>query len=305
MSTLMSPSRSAASSSVSLRPWPASPLAAAARAFELLTCRPGTLAFDARGLPELPQRLLPLDELRALLIADTTPKPVRDLVWRELVTRARRDGPAWVVAAVGIAMPGLRMRAGLLTRRWHGDAADLDAELIAGFVERLRTINLDAARICGRLIDAGARAVKKSRLAQEEASAVHVDTAWSRTPHGPWDHPDWVLTRAVAAAVIDPEEHLLIADTRLDEVPLPVVARKLGISPTLAAVWRRKAEARLVAAIVSGELDWESLHTCSAAKDAARRQAHRARALAAGIGPAHHPAGTLPVRRHIPAAAAA
>src|SRR5437762_1486723 len=225
MSPSMSPSRSNVSSSaVSPRRWPASPLAAAARAFDLLTCEPDPLAFDARGLPVLPQRILPLDELRDLLTADSTPKPVRDLVWRGLVARARRDGPTWVVAAAGIAMPGLRMKAGMLTRRWHGDTADLDAEMITGFVERLKTINLDLPRICGRLIDAGARAVKKSRLAEEEASAVHVDTAWSRTPSGPWDHPDWVLTRTVAAAVIDPEEHQLIADTRLDEIPLAIVA---------------------------------------------------------------------------------
>jgi len=187
-------SMSAPVSTLSSRLWPASPLAAAARAFDLLTRPQAPLGFDARGLRELPQRILPLDELRDLLTAEGTGKPVRDLAWRDLVTRARWDGPAWVVAAVGIAMPGLRMRAGLLTRRWHGDTADLDAELITGFVERLKTIDLDAPRICGRLIDAGARAVKRSRLAEEEASAVHVDTAWSRTPHGRWDHPDWVLT---------------------------------------------------------------------------------------------------------------
>ena len=292
-----------APTSVSSRSWPASPLAAAARAFDLLTCPPDPLTFDARGLPVLPQRILPLNELRDLLTADSTPKPVRDLVWRDLVPRARRDGPTWVVAAVGIAMPGLRMKAGLLTRRWHGDTADLDAELITGFVERLKTINLDAPRICGRLIDAGVRAVKKSRLAEEEASAVHVDTAWSRTPSGPWDHPDWVLTRAVAAAVIDPEEHLLIGETRLDEIPLSVVAGKLGISPTLAASWRGKAERRLAAAIASGELDWETLHTCSAAVDAARRKAHRAQALAASVATSTRPAGTPPVREPIPVAA--
>ena len=291
---------SSASSAGSSRPWPASPLASAARAFDLLTCEPAPLSFDARGLPVLPQRILPLDELRDVLIADSTPKPVRDLVWRDLVGRARRDGPAWVVAAVGIAMPGLRMRAGLLTRRWHGDTADLDAEMISGFVERLKTVDVDGPRICGRLIDAGARAVKKSRLAEEEASAVHVDTAWSRTPSGPWDHPDWVLTRAVAAAVIDSEEHMLIGETRLDEIPLPVVAKKLGISPTLAASWRGKAERRLVAAIACGELDWETLHTCSAAVQAKRRQAQRAQALAAA---SIRPAGSPPARERIAAAA--
>src|SRR5947199_392670 len=123
---------------------------------------------------------------------------------------------------------------------------------------------------------AAARALKRSRLAEEEASTVRVDGAWSRTPNGPWDHPDWVLTRAVAAAVINPEEHQLIADTRLDDVPLPVVAARLGISSVLAAAWRRKAEDRLVAAIASGELDWETLHTCSAAVKAKRLKAQRA-----------------------------
>src|SRR6266516_3341476 len=157
------------------RPWPSSPLDAAQRAFDLLTCPPAPLAFDGRGFAGLPPRLLPLDELKKILIADRTPRPVRDTVWRQVVVRARRDGPAWVVAAVGLAMPGLRAQAGRLTRGWQGDPADLDAELIAGFVERLATIDLDAPRICGKLIDAGARAAKKTRLAEEEATAVHID----------------------------------------------------------------------------------------------------------------------------------
>jgi hypothetical protein len=262
-------------------------LAAAARAFGLLTCPPAPLAFDARGLPALPQQILSLDELRGLLTSDATPKPVRDLVWRQLVVRARRDGPAWVVAAVGIALPGLRVQAGLLAARWRGDTTDLDAELVAGFVERLTTVDIDAPRICGRLIDACARAAKRSRLAEEETSTVHVDSAWSRAPQQPWDHPDWVLARAVAAAVIDPEEYLLIGATRLEEVPLPVVADKLGITPTLPASWRRKAERRLVMAIQGGELDWES------------RQG-RSTALAGAA--VHDRAGSTRARRH-PAAA--
>jgi hypothetical protein len=251
--------------------WPSSPLSAVARAFNLLTCPPAPLAFDARGLPDLPQQILPLDELRTELTSDATPKPVRDLVWRDLVIRARRDGPAWVVACVGIAIPGLRVQAGRLATRWHGDTQDLDAELIAGFVERLATIDLSAPRIAGRLIDAGARAAKRCRDAEEDATTVHVDGSWSRAPQEPWDHPDWVLARAVAAAVIDPEEHLLIGATRLEEVPLQVVADKLGISVTLAASWRRKAERRLATAIAGGEMDWIDLRGRRRRADAIRR----------------------------------
>lgn len=234
--------------------WPTSSLAAAERAFHLLTCPPAPLGFDARGITDLPPQILPLDELRRLLISARTSRPVRDQVWREVVIRARRDGPAWVIAAVGLAMPGLRRTAGRLAAGWHGDTADWDAELLTGFLARLRTVDLDEPRICGRLIDAGARAVKQVREREEDASIVHVEGAWSLPPHQPWDHPDWVLARAVALAVIDPDEHLLISATRLDDVSLSVVADKIGISVPLAASWRRKAERRLATAIGLGEM---------------------------------------------------
>lgn len=234
--------------------WPPTPLDAAQRAFDLLTCPPAPLAFDGRGFTGLPDRVLPLDELKRLLIDDSTTRAERDAVWRELVVRARRDGPAWVVAVAGLAMPGLRRAAGRLSVGWRGDTADLDGELLAGFVDRLRSLDLDGPRVCGRLIDAGARAVKRARARAEDCDAIHVDTAWSLPPAQPWDHPDWVLARAVAAAVIDPDDHLLISATRLDDQPLHQIADQLGVSVAVAATWRRKAEHRLAAAIAAGEL---------------------------------------------------
>ena len=259
--------------------WPSSPLAAAERAFELLSCPPAPLSLDARGVAGLPQDRVRVDELRRLLISDRTARPVRDRVWREVVTRARRDGPAWVIAAVGLAMPGLRRAAGRLAVGWHGETTDFDAELLAGFLARLRTVDLDEPRICGRLIDAGARAVKQVREREEQTDVVHVAGAWSLPPHHPWDHPDWVLARAVAQAVIDPDEHLLISATRLDDIPLRVVADKIGIAVPVAAAWRRKAERRLAEAIGQGELDW----TPQALPETTRRQ--RA-ARAAAVPPA-------------------
>ena len=241
------------------RPWPKTPLDAAQRAFDLLVCPPAPLAFDGRGFPGLPNRILPLDELKKLLIDDATPRSVRDVVWRELVVRARRDGPAWVIAAVGIAMPGLRRMAGMLAKGWPGDSSDRDSELLVGFVDRLSSIDLREVRIAGKLIDAGARAVKTARDRQEECDAIRVHATWSLPPQQPWDHPDWVLTRAVAQAVIDPDEYLLIAGTRLDQVALATVADKLGLSVPLASAWRRKAERRLADAIRAGELDWVPL----------------------------------------------
>src|SRR5439155_22550298 len=131
--------------------------------------------------------LLPLDGRSRLVHPDAAPHPVRDGVWREFVVRARRDGPAWVVAAVGNAMPGLRRMAGLLAKGWHGDSSDRDSELLTGFVDRLRSIDVTESRIVGKLIDAGARAVKLAREREEEVDTIRVRATWSLPPQHPWD----------------------------------------------------------------------------------------------------------------------
>jgi transposase-like protein len=234
--------------------WPSSPLDAAQRAFTLLVQPPSHVGFDGRGFDGLPDEILPMDDLRDLLLSPKTGVEVRDAVWRELVVRARRDCPAWVVAAVGVAMPGLRRIAGLLAAGWHGDTDDLDSELIVGFVARLKTIDLDVPRICGRLIDAGLRAARKARDADSDAQLIHIEATGPIAPIQPWDHPDLVLARAVAAAVIDADEANLISATRLDTATVAQAADKLGIAASTASAWRAKAERRLAAAISAGEL---------------------------------------------------
>jgi hypothetical protein len=244
---------------MSARSWPSSPLAAAARAFALLVQPPTPIGFDGRGLVGMPDEILPLERLRALLLSPQTSVEVRDAVWRELVVRARRDGPAWVIVAVGIAMPGLRHVAGLLAAGWRGDTRDLDAELLVGFVERLNTLDLEQPRICGRLIDAGLRAARKARDADSDAQLIRIDATGPVAPIRPWDHPELVLARAVAAGVIDADEANLIAATRLDHATLAQAAARLGTTAGVASAWRLKAERRLVQAIRGGDLAFVSL----------------------------------------------
>src|SRR5690348_15063961 len=94
------PSGSSEMSTPTSSSWPSTPLDAAEKAFTLLAEAPTHVPFDARGFDGLPERIVPLDELRRLLLAAATSTQVRDAVWRDLVVRARRDGPAWRVAAV-------------------------------------------------------------------------------------------------------------------------------------------------------------------------------------------------------------
>lgn len=257
--------------------WPSTPLDAAEKAFTLLAEAPTHVPFDARGFDGLPDRILPLDELRRLVLAAGTSPQVHDAVWRELVVRARRDGPAWRVAAVGMAMPGLRRQAGMLAAGWRGDTHDLDSELLVGFMECLARVDLDEPRICGRLIEAGVRAARKVREAESDTMLIRGE-AGAVLPIRPWDHPDLVLARAVAVAVLDRDEATLIASTRLDHQTLAVVAAQIGISPQLASAWRARAEKRLVEAIGAGELSFVPLRS--------RHNRPNKSRTARGVGPA-------------------
>jgi hypothetical protein len=234
--------------------WPGSPLDAAQRAFDLLVMPPASLVFEARQVPGSPGRLLPLDELKRWLLRRSTPAAVRDAVWARLVVRAQREGPAWVVAAVGMAMPGLRALAGRLAAGYPGDTDDVDAELLTGFVHRLRELDPAEPKLLLRLLWAAERAARKVRYAQVATDPLEFDPAGPRTPLLPWDHPDLVLVRAVAAAVIDEDEAKMIAATRLEGVPVEAAAGLWGIAPQLASAWRQAAEGRLVQAIRAGEL---------------------------------------------------
>lgn len=254
---------------MAVRSWPSSPLAAAGRAFALMVQPPTHVAFDGRAVDGLPDEVLPLDRLRTLLLDPQTGLEVRDAVWRELVVRARRDGPAWVVAAVGIALPGLRRVAGLLASGWRGDTRDLDAELLAGFVERLTTIDLEPPRVIARLIGAGVRAARKARDAESDACRIRTRAVDPTAPVHPWDHPDLVLVRAVAAGVIDADEAHLIGATRLEDATLADTAARMGIPASTASVWRQKAEHRLAEAIRQGELAFMPLRRGARRRDGA------------------------------------
>ena len=234
--------------------WPTSPLDAAQRAFDLLVAPPTPLAFDGRGVDGCPDQLMPLQDLKRFLLHRGTPPPVRDVVWREVATRARRDGPGWVVAAVGLAMPGLRSLAGRLAAGYRGDTDDIDAEILATFVTRLREVDLEQPKVVQRLLWAAQRAGRRIRYADTHTDTLDVEPVGPRAPLRPWDHPDLVLARAVLAAVIDADEANIIAATRLEGIPVQTLATRWGISPQLASQWRKSAERRLAQAIRAGDL---------------------------------------------------
>src|SRR6266511_3113539 len=124
-----------------------SPLDVLEATFHLLTAGPDPLALDGAIVGcGLPARPIALDELRSILLHPSTSFAARDAALAELVGRAQADGGAWTVGLAGVLLPGLRRVAGHLAREFPGDTADLDAEVLTGFLEALGKLHLHPGR---------------------------------------------------------------------------------------------------------------------------------------------------------------
>ena len=231
-----------------------SPLDTLEISFRLLCTGPQPLAVDGRRFGYgLPRRTIPLVELAAVLHHPSVSYDARHAAWRHLVDRARTGGPAWVVGAAGVALPGLRRAAGRLARA--ASRADVEADLLAGFLAALRTVDVTRPGICGRLCNAGYVAARAAVRADEAATAGRPNhRPGSVLPPAPYGHPDLVLARAVAAGVITAADAHLVGATRLEDVTVADYADRAGVSRWVIYRRRSLAETRLVAAIRDGRL---------------------------------------------------
>jgi hypothetical protein len=249
-----------------------SPLGIARAAFGLLTDGPGALRLDGRAYPGLPDRALPLAEARALLLAPSCSRATRDAVWAELVHRSRTTGAAWTVAAVGMALPALSRMAADLCAAFAGDKADIQAELLRGFLTGLAMIDLEKPSVINRLrwhaYRAGHAAIREALDAPTPFGA-----GFESTPPLPVaGHPDFVLARAVTDGAITQADAEVIGTTRLEDVSLREWADTHGLSYANARQVRSRAERRLLAWLTqeqtgTSDTDTRAADTCAVGRD--------------------------------------
>jgi hypothetical protein len=264
---------------------PASPLDAVDTAFAALTCSPQPLTLDLDSLgPDtgLPSGVMALPALRDWLLRHPRAYTARDVVWRELIRRARLDGPAWVIAAVGMAMPALRRYAGQLAAGWGGDPYDVDAEILTGFLDALRDrVDLTRDAPYAGVCMAGWRA--GHRLRRQAGEAVPVEDVehitGPRTPRLPYGHPDVLVRRAVRLGIVDAVDEQPYIDVRLGRRAIEPIAARLGL--TVDALRRRleRIDTRLADALDGGLLT--GVISRQAAAQLRRRAEHRAATRAA------------------------
>lgn len=224
------------------------PLDSARTAFEWLVTGPRPLSVDGRFFPGLPQRRIPLNELRELLMDAGLPLSAVDLVWMHLVTCSRDKGGAWTVACVGMALPALFAIVAELGARYADDHRDIHAAVLTGFLSELASINLARPWILWRLRCAALRAGHLFIREALERPLPCDEDFHSSEPTPPWGHADFVLARAVAEGAITGEQAELIGSTRLEpEYTLTQAAADWGVSYKAIEQVRRRAEHRLAA----------------------------------------------------------
>jgi hypothetical protein len=222
-----------------------------------------------------------LPALRDWLLANPRAYTARDAVWRELIRRARLDGPAWVIAAVAMAMPALRRHAGRLATGWAGDPADIDAEILTGFLTALRD-RVDLARDApyAGLCMAAWRAGHELRC--QTGDAVPVDDVehltGPRTPTLPYGHPDLLVQRAVGLGILDKVDQEPYIDIRLGRRAIEPIAARLGITVDALRMRLERIDVRIADALASGLLT--GVASPQAAKDLAAKAEHRAKTRA-------------------------
>ncbi|WP_405657719.1 hypothetical protein [Streptomyces sp. NBC_00079] len=223
------------------------PLDTARESFTWLVTGPEPLSLDGRPFPGLPNRTIPLDELRDRMLRRRCPIRTRDAVWAHLVRRSREEGATWTLACTGMALPALAGVARWLAARYPGDPFDVHAEVLSGFLGALATIDVDRPRVLVRLRWAAYRTGFTALRKALEAPTPVAPGFWSTPPRPPWGHPDLVLARAVRATVLTPTEADLIGATRLDEVLISDWADRYRMTADAAYKARRRAEYRLIA----------------------------------------------------------
>ena len=134
------------------------PLDAARTAFGWLVTGPHPLSIEGRLFPGLPDRQVPLNEVRERLLRRRCGQVTRDAVWAHLVLRSRTAGATWTVGCVGVALPALTRIAATLTARLAGDPSDVHAAVLTGFLTEIARIDLRKPRIMLRLRWAAYRA---------------------------------------------------------------------------------------------------------------------------------------------------
>ncbi|WP_143168522.1 sigma-70 family RNA polymerase sigma factor [Amycolatopsis australiensis] len=223
------------------------------RRFNELTAQPTALSLDGRVIGfGLPDRPIPLDELRITLLKRQTSNQVKNAVWSEVVRRAQEQGDPWTTAALGLMMPGLKKVAGSIARNFRGDIADFDAEIVEGFLQALNSLDPNKPMLYSSLRFMAHRYGLEARGKEDRINgtrSTYDESTFVRYRARTTGHPDLVLAQAVKDDTLTEDEASLIGRVRLDGEGAASVAHERGVSFYQFRQQLSRAERRLTEAL--------------------------------------------------------
>ena len=234
------------------------PIKTLATTFKLLRKDPQTAYLTIPACEAMPHTVMDLSTLTGLLWNRQTDNAIRNAIWTAIVREVRAGTPGWAVVACGLACPALVANARKLRASFGGSMADVDAEVIEGFLAAVHTLDLadpEIESVAGALANLASNIARTSRRREvgELAATTHDGEVYAAASN-PGGHPDFVLARAVRAGVITVQEAEYIGRTRLEERGLEDVGAELGVHPVTLFRHRRAAENRLVQALRTGAI---------------------------------------------------
>lgn len=149
---------------------------------------------------------------------------------------------------------GARPAAQQLCEDYRGDPADVDSEILTGFLAALHAADPAEPRLAAKLVWAGKRAGVKLVWADCRHEQAKANGSQSRTPPPLYGHPYLLLGRAVALGIISAEHAALIGYTRLEKQSVEKVAQRFGQPAQALRMQRRRAELKIVQAMNEGLL---------------------------------------------------
>lgn len=194
----------------------------------------------------LPPRPLTMQETRTLALDTGADPALRDALWRELARLAQADGDVWLLPAIWMMIPGFRKISARLSSGAGAERNDIEAEIIAGFTETLRTVDPGREKLGVHLWWAAYRHGRHARemfTRSRETPVEDIDLAANAQAKN--GEPDGLLGEAVHEGVITASEADLITRTRMEGERLGSVAQRLGLRYHACAQRRARAEGRL------------------------------------------------------------
>ncbi len=239
-----------------------SPLADIERSFRSATRAPALLALEAADIAsDLPEGLMPLDELRRLLLHGRLTFATKDRALSLVASRAHAGDDLWTVGLAGLLMPGLKRVARRLRRTPGVDAAEVGPEVVIALLEAIARADPAGERLAARLCWEVYRRAACALGVRRRATG---DLEWptDRPPGSavPSTNPEAVIERAVRVGVITMDDAELIARTRLEGQRITDVAASLSLPASRLQKRRERAEARLTALLRRESADVSEAH---------------------------------------------